>query len=82
MAGTLGILLAGGQGERLGLGQPKALALLGGGAFLPIHWGTFSLAMHAWDQPAEVLFERGPRSGVQLVMTSDRIARGLIARER
>ena len=46
----------------------KALALLGGGPFLPIHWGTFSLAMHAWDQPAEVLFERGPRSGVQLVM--------------
>jgi len=46
----------------------KALALLGGGAFLPIHWGTFSLAMHAWDQPAEVLFELAPRAGVQLVM--------------
>ena len=46
----------------------KALALLGGGAFLPIHWGTFSLAMHAWDQPAEVLFERAPRAGAQLVM--------------
>jgi L-ascorbate metabolism protein UlaG (beta-lactamase superfamily) len=46
----------------------KALALLGGGSFLPIHWGTFSLAMHAWDQPAEVLFERAPRAGVQLVM--------------
>ena len=37
----------------------KALALLGGGAFLPIHWGTFSLAMHAWDQPAEVLLKSG-----------------------
>jgi L-ascorbate metabolism protein UlaG (beta-lactamase superfamily) len=46
----------------------KALALLGGGPLLPIHWGTFSLAMHAWDQPAEVLFERGPRAGAQLVM--------------
>ncbi len=46
----------------------KALALLGGGAFLPIHWGTFSLAMHAWDQPAEVLFELAPRAGAQLVM--------------
>jgi hypothetical protein len=46
----------------------KALALLGGGPFLPIHWGTFSLAMHAWDQPPEVLFERGPKMGAQLVM--------------
>ena len=35
----------------------EALALLGGGPFLPIHWGTFSLAMHAWDQPAETLLE-------------------------
>jgi L-ascorbate metabolism protein UlaG (beta-lactamase superfamily) len=33
----------------------KAHALLGGGAFLPVHWGTFSLAMHAWDEPAETL---------------------------
>jgi L-ascorbate metabolism protein UlaG (beta-lactamase superfamily) len=46
----------------------KAHALLGGGPFLPIHWGTFALAMHAWDQPAEVLFERGPRAGVPLLM--------------
>lgn len=30
MAGTLGVLLAGGQGERLGLGVPKALVRLGG----------------------------------------------------
>jgi L-ascorbate metabolism protein UlaG (beta-lactamase superfamily) len=33
----------------------KAHELLGGGAFLPVHWGTFSLAMHAWDEPAETL---------------------------
>jgi L-ascorbate metabolism protein UlaG (beta-lactamase superfamily) len=46
----------------------KALALLGGGPFLPIHWGTFSLAMHAWDQPPEVLLELGPKAGAQLVM--------------
>jgi L-ascorbate metabolism protein UlaG (beta-lactamase superfamily) len=46
----------------------KALALLGGGPFLPIHWGTFCLAMHPWDQPAEVLFEHAPRAGVQLLM--------------
>jgi L-ascorbate metabolism protein UlaG (beta-lactamase superfamily) len=46
----------------------QALELLGGGAFLPVHWGTFSLAMHAWDEPAETLLDLAPRRGVQLVM--------------
>src|SRR5258708_7593805 len=46
----------------------EAYALLGGGTFLPVHWGTFSLAMHAWDQPAEVLLEEGPKAGAQLLM--------------
>src|SRR6267143_3731274 len=46
----------------------KALALLGGGPFLPVHWGTFSLAMHAWDQPAEALLKLGPQAAAQLVM--------------
>jgi L-ascorbate metabolism protein UlaG (beta-lactamase superfamily) len=46
----------------------KALALLGGGSFLPVHWGTFSLAMHAWDQPAETLLELAPKSGARLLM--------------
>ncbi len=45
-----------------------ALALLGGGPFLPVHWGTFSLAMHAWDQPAETLLELAPKQGAQLLM--------------
>jgi L-ascorbate metabolism protein UlaG (beta-lactamase superfamily) len=46
----------------------KAAALLGGAPFLPIHWGTFALAMHAWDQPAETLFALGPQAGAQLIM--------------
>jgi L-ascorbate metabolism protein UlaG (beta-lactamase superfamily) len=46
----------------------KALTLLGGGPFLPVHWGTFNLAMHAWDQPAETLLAAAPKAGVQLVM--------------
>ena len=46
----------------------KALALLGSPPFLPIHWGTFALAMHAWDQPAEVLLELAPRSNAPLMM--------------
>ena len=35
-----------------------ALALLGGGAFRPEHWGTFCLAKHAWHQPAELLLQQ------------------------
>jgi L-ascorbate metabolism protein UlaG (beta-lactamase superfamily) len=45
-----------------------ALSLLGGGNFLPIHWGTFSLAMHAWDQPAEEILALAPRQPVNLLM--------------
>jgi L-ascorbate metabolism protein UlaG (beta-lactamase superfamily) len=46
----------------------EALALLGGGSFLPVHWGTFNLGIHAWDEPAETLLELAPARGVQLVM--------------
>ena len=45
-----------------------ALELLGGGSFLPVHWGTFNLALHAWDEPAERLVELAPTRGVHLVM--------------
>lgn len=46
----------------------KALALLGGGSLLPVHWGTFNLAIHAWDDPAETLIKVAPAQGVHLVM--------------
>ncbi len=46
----------------------KALQLLGGGAFLPVHWGTFSLALHDWDEPAETLVAQAPALGVRLLM--------------
>jgi len=46
----------------------EALRLLGGGPFLPVHWGTFALAMHAWDQPAEAILELAPKAGAQLLM--------------
>ena len=45
----------------------RAHAMLGG-AFLPVHWGTFSLSTHAWDQPAEVLVELGSKAATRLVM--------------
>lgn len=46
----------------------KAHALLGGGAFLPVHWGTFGLAMHDWDEPVETLMQLAPAQGVSLLM--------------
>jgi L-ascorbate metabolism protein UlaG (beta-lactamase superfamily) len=46
----------------------EALTLLGGGAFLPVHWGTFALALHDWDQPAEALLALGPNKGAELLM--------------
>lgn len=46
----------------------EALRLLGGGAFLPVHWGTFNLAIHAWDDPAETLFELAPKRDTRLLM--------------
>jgi L-ascorbate metabolism protein UlaG (beta-lactamase superfamily) len=52
------------------LGPENALqahALLGGGAFLPVHWGTFNLAIHAWDEPAELLVKLAP-TAAPLVM--------------
>lgn len=33
----------------------RAFRMLGGGTLLPVHWGTFNLALHAWDDPGETL---------------------------
>lgn len=35
----------------------KAFEMLGGKALLPVHWGTFDLALHKWNEPAETLLE-------------------------
>lgn len=46
------------------------LDLQGGphGAFLPIHWGTFNLAPHPWDEPGEDTFAAGRRAGVTVAL--------------
>ncbi|WP_088278601.1 MBL fold metallo-hydrolase [Ideonella sp. A 288] len=46
----------------------KALDLLGRPPLLPIHWGTFSLALHDWDEPPETLLALAPRHGATLLM--------------
>ena len=53
------------------LGPENALAahaLLGGGPLLPIHWGTFNLALHAWDEPVETLLRLAPASNARLLL--------------
>ena len=48
-------------------GALEALAMLGGGTFLPVHWGTFDLALHPWDEPAEIIAARAERGGLHVV---------------
>lgn len=45
-----------------------AFHMLGGGLLLPVHWGTFNLALHPWQEPAEVVFERAERDGLRVAM--------------
>ncbi len=52
------------------LGPGHALdahAMLGSGRLLPIHWGTFNLGMHAWDEPIETLTTLAPSRGIDLL---------------
>ena len=41
---------------------------LRGGIMMPIHWGTFNLAMHGWTEPAERLLVAAKQRSVQLAM--------------
>jgi L-ascorbate metabolism protein UlaG (beta-lactamase superfamily) len=53
------------------LGPQNALAahaLLGGGAFLPIHWATFNLALHAWDEPIDTLLQLAPKTSARILL--------------
>ena len=43
-------------------------AMLRGEVLLPIHWGTFNLAFHSWDEPPERLLVAAEREGVCVVI--------------
>ena len=45
----------------------RAFEMLGGGTLLPIHWGTFDLALHSWEEPAETLFRLAEEAGVRII---------------
>lgn len=41
--------------------------MLGSGTLLPVHWGTFDLAVHPWQEPAETLARHAEKSGLRLL---------------
>ena len=45
----------------------RAFGLVGGGTFLPVHWGTFDLALHPWDEPPETLLSLAQMQGVRVI---------------
>ena len=42
--------------------------MLNGKLFMPIHWGTFNLAFHAWYEPPERLVKAVQKNGVKLII--------------
>lgn len=56
--------------EAIHLGPDNAArafqAMGGSGLMMPIHWGLFDLALHAWRQPIERMFELADEKGIRL----------------
>jgi len=51
-------------------GAAQAYAAMGGfekaGLLMPIHWGLFNLALHAWREPMERIMELAPVEGIRV----------------
>ncbi|MEL7146201.1 MAG: MBL fold metallo-hydrolase, partial [Bacteroidota bacterium] len=45
-----------------------AFRQVGRGKFLPIHWGTFDLALHSWYEPVERLINSPDINPEELIM--------------
>ena len=41
---------------------------VGGGLLVPVHWCTFTLALHSWDEPVERLRAEAAAHGVRLAV--------------
>jgi len=53
------------------LGPEQALqahAMVRGKLFMPVHWGTFDLALHAWTEPVERALARAAQLGENVVV--------------
>lgn len=63
-------------------GAAQAFAALGGyGLLMPIHWGLFSLALHAWRQPIERITELADNLGMKLWSPAPGVPTEVIAGE-
>ena len=59
--------------ESIHMGPENAIQAtldLGNPLLLPIHWGTFNLAMHPWQEPVERLMAEAEKKGVKLILPS------------
>lgn len=45
----------------------RAFEMLRGKALFPVHWSTFDLALHAWDEPAETLVHLAHQGGQRII---------------
>jgi L-ascorbate metabolism protein UlaG (beta-lactamase superfamily) len=48
----------------------RAFQALGSGTLLPVHWGTFDLGLHPWDEPAETLLALAEPAGARVLTPS------------
>ena len=46
----------------------RAHQLVGGKLMIPVHWGTFDLALHSWTEPAERVMVAAEKAGVALAI--------------
>lgn len=46
----------------------EARLALGSGLFIPVHWGTFDLALHAWTEPVERVLVAAKKAGVPVAV--------------
>jgi L-ascorbate metabolism protein UlaG (beta-lactamase superfamily) len=45
----------------------RAFGMLGGGTLFPVHWGTFDLALHKWNEPPETLVGIASREALRVI---------------
>lgn len=46
----------------------QAFGDVGGGLFIPVHWGTYHLALHAWTEPVERVLVAAQKAGASIAI--------------